>query len=150
RIVAAAQEERFSRRKHDARFPEQAVHYCLGIADSDLDGIDHIVFYEKPLLKFERLLETYLANVPRGYNSFRIAIPVWITEKLFQKTNLAKALKPFAESGSTSEIECKLLFAEHHVSHAASAFYPSPFEEAIVLTMDGVGEWETASVSIGR
>jgi carbamoyltransferase len=148
RIIAAAQEERFTRKKHDARFPENAIRYCLETAGTDLDGIDHVAFFEKPLLKFERLLETYLANAPRGYRSFRVAIPVWIKDKLFQKINLAKALKPFAKSGKN--VEAKLLFAEHHQSHAASAFFPSPYEEAVVLTMDGVGEWATTSVAIGR
>ena len=147
-IVAAAQEERFSRRKHDARFPKNAIAYCLEAAGTDLDGVDHVAFFEKPLVKFERLLETYLANAPRGFQSFRVAIPVWIKEKLFQKSNLIKALKPFASTPGT--IEDKLLFAEHHQSHAASAFFPSPFDEAIVLTMDGVGEWATTSVSVGR
>ena len=146
--VAAAQEERFTRRKHDPRFPENAIRYCLDEAGIGLDDVDHIVFYEKPLLKFERLLETYLANAPRGYQSFRMAIPVWIKEKLFQKSNLAAALKKLSTSGKS--VEDKLLFTEHHQSHAASAFYPSPFEEAVVLTMDGVGEWATTSVAIGR
>lgn len=147
RIVAAAQEERFTRKKHDPDFPENAIRYCLDAAGGDLDDIDHVVFFEKPLIKFERLLETYLANAPRGYQSFRMAIPVWIKEKLFQKPNLENALKAFAASG---KLDGKLLFAEHHQSHAASAFFPSPFEEAVVLTMDGVGEWTTTSVSIGR
>ena len=148
RPVAAAQEERFTRRKHDQRFPEHAVRYCLAEAKLDLDEVDHVVFFEKPLVKFERLLETYLANAPRGYQSFRVAIPVWIKDKLFQKPNLLKALKPFSRSGKG--IDAKLLFAEHHQSHAASAFFPSPFKEAVVLTMDGVGEWATTSVAIGR
>ena len=147
RIVAAAQEERFTRKKHDPGFPEKAIRYCLDEAGLDLDDIDHVCFFEKPFLKFERLLETYLATAPRGYTSFRMAIPIWIKEKLFQKANLITALKPFAASG---EVENKLLFAEHHQSHAASAFFPSPFDEAVVLTMDGVGEWATASVSVGR
>ena len=148
RPVAAAQEERFTRRKHDPRFPEHAIRYCLAEARLDLDDLDHIVFFEKPLLKFERLLETYLANAPAGYQSFRMAIPVWIKEKLFQKSNLVKALQPLSRSGTG--VEGKLLFAEHHQSHAASAFYPSPFQEAVVLTMDGVGEWATTSVAVGR
>jgi len=148
RPVAAAQEERFTRRKHDQRFPEHAVRYCLAEAGLDLDDLDHVVFFEKPLIKFERLLETYLANAPRGYKSFRVAIPVWIKDKLFQKSNLLKSLKPFSRSGKA--IDEKLLFAEHHQSHAASAFFPSPFEEAVVLTMDGVGEWATTSAAIGR
>jgi carbamoyltransferase len=147
RIVAAAQEERFSRKKHDAGFPDAAIRYCLAAGGVDLDGVDHIVFFEKPLIKFERLMETYLANAPRGFSSFRMAIPVWIKEKLFQKPNLEKALKGYAPSG---KVEGKLLFAEHHQSHAASAFFPSPFEEAVVLTMDGVGEWATTSVAVGR
>ncbi len=147
RIEAAAQEERFSRVKHDARFPKNAIAYCLDEAGIGLDEVDHVCFFEKPFLKFERLLETYLARAPRGFLSFRMAMPVWIKEKLFQKTTLIDALRPFSTSGA---IEEKLLFAEHHQSHAASAFYPSPFEEAVVLTMDGVGEWTTASVSIGR
>lgn len=148
RPVAAAQEERFTRKKHDARFPEAATRYCLDEGGVDLDDLDYVAFFEKPLLKFERLLETYLGNAPRGYQSFRIALPVWIKEKLFQKLNLVKALKPFSRSGNG--IEEKLLFAEHHQSHAASAFFPSPFNEAVVLTMDGVGEWATTSVAIGR
>lgn len=147
RVVAAAQEERFTRRKHDPRFPEQAIRYCLDIAETDLDGIDHVVFYEKPLIKFERLIETYLDNAPYGFQSLKTAIPLWIKDKLFQKTNIEKALKPFSKSGKTGG---KLLFAEHHQSHAASAFFPSPFEEAVVLTMDGVGEWATTSVGIGH
>jgi carbamoyltransferase len=147
RIVAAAQEERFTRKKHDPGFPAEAIRYCLDAAKVDLDAVDHVVFFEKPLVKFERLLETYLANAPRGFASFRMAMPLWIKEKLFQKPNLEKALKQFAPSG---KVAGKLLFAEHHQSHAASAFFPSPFEEAVVLTMDGVGEWTTTSVAIGR
>src|SRR5262245_32434351 len=147
RIVAAAQEERFTRKRHDAGFPAEAIRYCLQAGKADLDQIDHVVFFEKPLIKFERLLETYLANAPRGFSSFKAAIPIWIKEKLFQKPNLEKALGAFASSGSAAG---KLLFAEHHQSHAASAFFPSPFEEAVVLTMDGVGEWATTSISIGR
>ena len=146
-VVAAAQEERFSRKKHDARFPVQAIAYCLERGGVDLDAIDYVVFFEKPLIKFERLLETYLANAPRGFQSFRKAIPLWIKDKLFQKSQLEKSLSEFSPSG---KVDGKLLFAEHHQSHAASAFFPSPFDEAIVLTMDGVGEWTTTSVSIGR
>jgi carbamoyltransferase len=148
RPVAAAQEERFTRRKHDQRFPKHAVAYCLEEAGLTVDDLDHVVFFEKPLVKFERLLETYLANAPRGFQSFRTAMPVWIKDKLFQKSNLLKALTPFAVDPKS--IADKLLFAEHHQSHAASAFYPSPFEDAVVLTMDGVGEWATTSVAIGR
>ncbi len=147
RVVAAAQEERFTRKKHDPGFPAEAIRYCLHAGGVDLDGVDHVVFFEKPLIKFERLIETYLANAPKGFPSFRMAIPVWIKEKLLQKPNLEKALKEYAPSG---KVEDKILFAEHHQSHAASAFFPSPFAEAVVLTMDGVGEWTTASVAIGR
>ena len=147
-VVAAAQEERFTRKRHDAGFPAEAVRYCLEAGRVTLEEVDHVIFFEKPLIKFERLLETYLANAPRGFSSFKIAIPVWIKEKLFQKANLEKALAALAPSGSLSP--GKLLFSEHHQSHAASAFFPSPFEEAVVLTMDGVGEWATTSVSIGR
>jgi len=147
RIVAAAQEERFTRKKHDAGFPANAIRYCLRAGKVSLDQIDHVVFFEKPLIKFERLLETYLANAPRGFRSFRMAIPMWIKEKLFQRPNLEKELAAFAPSGSVAG---KLLFAEHHQSHAASAYFPSPFEEAVVLTMDGVGEWATTSVWLGR
>jgi carbamoyltransferase len=147
RIVAAAQEERFTRKKHDSRYPSNAIAYCLaagGIAAAD---VDHVVFYDKPFLKFERLLETYLAFAPRGFTSFRMAIPVWLKEKLFQKKLLGDELKAAAPD---FDWENRLLFAEHHQSHAASAFFPSPFEEALVLTMDGVGEWATTSVGIGR
>ena len=147
-IIAAAQEERFSRKKHDARFPKHAIRYCLDQAGVNLDDVDHVAFFEKPLIKFERLLETYLGNAPYGYQSFRVAIPVWLKDKLFQKGNLVKELKPFANTPNL--VEDKLLFAEHHQSHAASAFFPSPYDEAIVLTMDGVGEWATTSVAIGR
>jgi carbamoyltransferase len=146
-IIAAAQEERFTRKKHDPGFPHHAVKYCLQAGSVTLDKVDHVVFFEKPLVKFERLIETYLANAPRGFASFRMAIPAWMKEKLFQRQNLEKFLRAVAPC---SGIEGKLLFAEHHQSHAASAFYPSPFEEAVVLTMDGVGEWTTTSVSIGR
>ncbi len=141
-IVAAAQEERFSRKKHDARFPRRAVDYCLSEGGVKLGDLDYVVFYDKPFLKFERLLETYVSFAPRGFQSFRMAMPLWVREKLFQKSLLTKELKSVDES--------KLLFTEHHLSHAASAFYPSPFEEALVLTMDGVGEWATTSVAIGR
>ena len=147
RIVAAAQEERFTRRKHDAKFPENALAYVLSEAGIDLGDVDHVVFYDKPFLKFERLLETYLAFTPRGLRSFAIAIPLWLREKLFQKDLLIRKLRPHAAG---TDLRDKLLFAEHHQSHAASAFYPSPFDEAVVLTMDGVGEWATTSVSIGK
>jgi carbamoyltransferase len=148
-IVAAAQEERFSRKKHDARFPKNAVAYCLAAAGVKLNDLDFVVFYDKPFLKFERLLETYLALAPRGYQSFRMSIPLWIREKLFQKKLLYKNLKEASGEGEF-DWENKLLFTEHHLSHAASAFFPSPFEEAVVLTMDGVGEWATTSMALGR
>ena len=147
RIVAAAQEERFTRRKHDDRFPSHAVRACLDQTGLSPADIDHVAFYEKPFLKFERLLETYLAFAPRGYTSFAAALPVWIHDKLFQKQRLHDAL---ARLGFEGDIDRRLLFAEHHQSHAASAFFPSPFSDAVVLTMDGVGEWATTSVSIGR
>jgi carbamoyltransferase len=146
-IIAAAQEERFTRKKQDARYPENAIRYCLNEGGLSLDDLDYIVFYEKPFIKFERLLETYLAFAPRGFGSFRMALPLWIKEKLFQKDLLGKRLKARAPG---FDWQRKLLFAEHHQSHAASAFYPSPFEEALILTMDGVGEWATTSVGIGR
>lgn len=145
-IVAAAQEERFSRKKHDARFPKHAVEYCLREGGVGLEDLDFVAFYDKPFLKFERLLETYLAFAPRGVRSFQMAMPVWVREKLFQKDLLGRELREFAKAFDTK----KLLFAEHHLSHAASAFYPSPFDEALVLTMDGVGEWATTSVALGR
>ena len=145
-VVAAAQEERFTRKKHDAGYPAHAVDYCLQAAGTDLDGVDFVAFYDKPFLKFERLLETYVAFAPRGFASFRMAMPLWLKEKLFQKDLLAKKLK---ENAPEFDWENKLLFAEHHLSHAASAFYPSPFEKAAVLTLDGVGEWTTTSLAIG-
>jgi carbamoyltransferase len=147
RIVAAAQEERFTRKKHDAAFPKNAVSYCLKEAGRSIGEIDYIAFYDKPLLKFERLIETYLAFAPRGYRSFAMAIPVWLREKLFLKDLLVKELRKLDRK---TEFDEKLLFSEHHLSHAASAFFPSPFEEASVLTMDGVGEWATTSLAQGR
>ena len=145
-IVAAAQEERFTRDKQDAGFPHEAVTFCLERAGVSLEEIDFVAFYDKPFLKFERLLETYLSFAPRGFSSFRMAMPVWLREKLFQKDLLSKEL---IKHGARFDWKTRLLFAEHHQSHAASAFYPSPFEEAAILTMDGVGEWTTASVAIG-
>jgi carbamoyltransferase len=145
-IVAAAQEERFSRRKHDARFPKNAVAFCLAEGGVRLRDLDYVVFYDKPLLKFDRLIESYLAFAPRGFRSFRMAIPLWVHEKLFQKSLLARALRSFC---SDYDWDNRLLFTEHHLSHAASAFFPSPFEEAVVLTMDGVGEWATTSAALG-
>jgi carbamoyltransferase len=146
-IVAAAQEERFTRKKHDPGFPRQAIEYCLQEAGISPYDIDVVAFYDKPFLKFERLLETYLAFAPKGFESFRMAVPVWLREKLFLKDLLVKELKTFALDIAWEE---KLKFSEHHLSHAASAFFPSPFEEAAVLTMDGVGEWATTSLAIGR
>ena len=146
KIVAAAQEERFTRKKHDSEFPINAVEYCLSAADTTADQIKHVAFYDKPFLKFERLLETYVAFAPRGFRSFSMAIPVWLSEKLFQKSLLNKKLKQIAPE---FDWDRKLLFSEHHQSHAASAFYPSPFENAAVLTMDGVGEWATTSLGVG-
>jgi carbamoyltransferase len=147
RIIAAAQEERFTRKKHDSGFPSHAAEYCLSEARIGLDQVDYIAFYDKPFLKFERLLETYLAFAPKGFASFRMAMPVWLKEKLFQKRLLGEKLQ---ELGGQRDLSQRLLFTEHHQSHAASAFYPSPFEEAAVLTIDGVGEWATTSVGIGR
>jgi carbamoyltransferase len=147
RIVAAAQEERFTRKKQDARFPISAIGYCLEEGGITLDDVDYVAFYEKPFIKFERLLETYVAFAPRGFQSFSTAIPVWIREKLFQKNIIRDELKKLAPDFDWKN---KLLFTEHHVSHAASAFYASPFEEAAILTMDGVGEWCTGSTAIGR
>ena len=136
-IVAAAQEERFTRKKHDAGFPTQAVAYCLAEAGIVAADLDYVVFYDKPFLKFERLLETYLAFAPRGFKSFVTSLPVWLKDKLFQKTMIAKVLNE--QFGGDIDWTTRLLFSEHHLSHAASAFFPSPFEEAAVLTMDGVG-----------
>ncbi len=146
-IIAAAQEERFSRKRHDSGFPTQAIRYCLGEAGADLANVDQIAFYDKPFLKFERLLETYLAFAPRGFRSFRMAIPIWLKEKLFQKKLLVDELAKISDADGLTD---RLLFTEHHLSHAASAFFPSPFERAAILTMDGVGEWATTSLAIGN
>jgi len=146
-IVAAAQEERFTRKKHDASFPDQAIAYCLEVAGLQLKDIDYVTFYDKPFLKFERLLETYLSYAPLGFTSFKMAMPLWLKEKLFQKDLLRKK---FLEYDPEFDWINKLLFSEHHFSHAASAFFPSPFEDACVLTMDGVGEWATTSVAEGH
>jgi carbamoyltransferase len=145
-IIAAVQEERFSRKKHDSRFPSKAVEYCLAQEAVELSDVDFVAFYDKPFLKFERLLETYVAFAPRGLRSFAMAMPLWVREKLYQKNLLHNELKQFSKE---FDWEHKLLFAEHHQSHAASAFYPSPFEDALILTMDGVGEWATTSVALG-
>ena len=148
KIIAAAQEERFTRKKHDSGFPKNSISYCLDEANIDPKKLDYIVFYEKPFLKFERLLETYLAFAPKGFKSFSASMPIWIKEKLFQKVMLINSLKEIFKN--EIELEDKILFSEHHLSHAASAFYPSPFESAAVLTMDGVGEWTTTSLALGR
>ena len=146
-IVAAAQEERFSRKKHDPRYPFNAVKYVLEESNLKLNEIDHIVFFEKPFLKFERLLETYMAFAPKGFKSFSLSMPIWLREKLFQKKFLFDKLKLHDENFNDIG---KLKFSEHHYSHAASAFFPSPFKEAVVLTLDGVGEWATTTVAIGK
>lgn len=147
KLLAAAQEERFTRKKHDAGFPHFAIQYCLEEAGLDLEMVDQVVFYDKPFLKFERLLETYYNYSPRGLSSFVTAIPVWIGEKLFLKRALRKELKNLGNSAGKLP---PLLFPEHHLSHAASAFYPSPFEESLIVTLDGVGEWATASICLGK
>jgi carbamoyltransferase len=146
-IVAAAQEERFTRKKHDAGFPRHALEYCLAEAGIDIDQVDLVAFYDKPFLKFERLLETYLAFAPRGFSSFRMAIPIWLREKLFLKDYLVRELK---QHRPDFDWDRRLVFSEHHLSHAASAFFPSPFSSAAVLTLDGVGEWATSSFALGR
>lgn len=146
-IVAAAQEERFTRKKHDSAFPIHAINYCLSEACITAADLDYVVFYDKPFLKFERLFETYLAFAPKGFKSFATSLPVWLKDKLFQKTVITDALKEhFGKDINWYE---RLLFSEHHLSHAASAFFPSPFEDAAVLTMDGVGEWTTTSLAVG-
>jgi len=147
RIVAAAQEERFSRRRHDARFPSSAIEWCLQFARTRVEDIDLIVFYEKPFLKFERLLETYVGFAPRGLASFAKAMPLWVHEKLFLRRFLARE---FGEMAKDVDWDSRLMFSEHHFSHAASAFFPSPFKEAAILTVDGVGEWATTSLALGN
>jgi carbamoyltransferase len=147
-IVAAAQEERFTRKKNDAEFPINAINYCLDEANISAINIDNVVFYEKPFLKFERLLETYLAFAPKGFKSFVKSMPSWIKDKLFQKAYLIKELSKTL--GSKIDWNDRLLFSEHHLSHAASAFYPSPFENSAIITLDGVGEWTTTSIAIGK
>ena len=146
-LVGAAQEERFTRKKHDSAFPQNAVQFCLDTAGIKLGDVDYVAFYDKPFLKFERLLETYLAFAPRGFNSFRMAMPLWLKEKLFQKTLLRDEMKRWQPDFDWHK---RLLFGEHHQSHAASAFFPSPYEEAAVLCMDGVGEWATTSLAWGQ
>lgn len=147
RIIAAAQEERFTRKKHDPGFPAEAIKYCLQYSGADLNKLDAIVFYDKPLLKFERLLETYYAFAPQGLRSFLMSIPVWLKEKLFLKRLIRQELEKLGYDPSR---KIKLLFPEHHLSHGASAFYPSPYERAAILTIDGVGEWATASIGLGE
>jgi carbamoyltransferase len=146
-IIAAAQEERFSRKKHDANYPKNAINYILKEANLKLSEVDHVVFYEKPFLKFERLLETYVGFSPSGFRSFSMSMPSWLSEKLFQKKILFDALK---EQDNNFNDLTKINFSEHHLSHAASAFFSSPYDEAVILTLDGVGEWATSSVSLGK
>lgn len=147
-IIAAVQEERFTRVKHDKSFPSNSINYCLQEGCISINDIQHIVFYEKPFLKFERLLETYLAFAPKGFRSFSLAMPIWIKEKLFQKKLIIDELEKIF--GDKFDLKDKILFSEHHLSHAASAFYPSPFEKAAVLTIDAVGEWTTTSIAVGN
>ena len=147
KIVSAAQEERFSRKKHDARYPFNAVEFVLSHSNLKLSQINYIVFFEKPFLKFERLLETYLAFAPKGFGSFCMSMPIWLNEKLFQKKFLFENLKQHDENFKDID---KIHFSEHHYSHAASAFYPSPFKDSVILTLDGVGEWATATVALGN
>ena len=146
-IIVAAQEERFTRIKHDPSFPINAIKFCLSDASLKLSDVDYIVFYDKPFLKFDRIFETYLTFAPKGFKSFSKSLPVWIKEKLFQKRLIEKELLKIC---SNIDLSNRLLFSEHHLSHAASAFFPSPFKDAAVLTMDGVGEWATTSLSIGN
>src|SRR5213075_1703317 len=145
-VAAAAQEERFTRKKHDSRFPHSAIRACLEQTGTRPSEIDFVAFYDKPFLKFERLLETYLAFAPRGFTSFRAAMPIWIKEKLFLKKLLADELRAVDPAFDPK----RLLFSEHHLSHAASAYYPSPFAEAAILTLDGVGEWATSAIGYGQ
>ena len=146
-IVAAAQEERFTRKKHDASYPKNAINYVLKEAGLKLNDVDHVVFYEKPFLKFERLLETYIGFSPSGFKSFSMSMPLWLREKLFQKKMLFDALKE--QDNDFNDIK-KINFSEHHLSHAASAFFSSPYDEAVILTLDGVGEWATTTISLGK
>ena len=146
-ILAAAQEERFTRKKHDSSYPFNAIEFVLKFANLKLSEVDQVVFFEKPFLKFERLLETYVAFAPKGFRSFSKAMPIWIKEKLFQKNYLFNKLKSHDKFFKSDK---NIFFSDHHLSHASSAFFPSPFEEAIVLTADGVGEWATTTVAIGK
>ena len=147
KIIAAAQEERFTRKKHDPRYPKNAINFVLNYSNLKLSEIDQIVFFEKPFLKFERLLETYVAFAPRGFASFAKAMPLWIKEKLFQKNFLFNKLKEHDKNYGSDK---NIFFSDHHLSHAASAFFPSPFKEAVILTADGVGEWATTTVAVGK
>ena len=147
KIIAAAQEERFTRKKHDAAFPSNAIQFCLKYAGASIDELDAIAFYDKPFLKFERLLETYYAFAPKGLLSFVKAMPIWLKEKLFLKKVIRDELKKIE---AFDQKKLKLLFPEHHLSHASSAFYPSPFKNSAILTIDGVGEWATASICKGE
>ena len=147
KIIAAAQEERFTRKKHDASYPFNAIEFVLNFAKIKLSDVDQVIFFEKPFLKFERLLETYVAFAPRGFKSFCMAMPIWLKDKLFQKKMLFNELKRHDDNFNDNK---KIYFSDHHLSHAASAFFPSPFEEAVVLTADGVGEWATTTVAIGK
>ena len=146
-IIAAAQEERFTRKKHDSNYPFNAVEFVLNFSKLKLSEVDKVIFYEKPFLKFERLLETYVAFAPKGFKSFCKAMPIWLRDKLFQKKMLFNKLK---EHDKNFNNEKKIFFSEHHLSHAASAFFPSPFESAAIMTIDGVGEWTTASWGVGN
>ena len=147
KIISAAQEERFTRKKHDPGYPFHAIEFVLKKANLSLNQVNYIVFYEKPFLKFERLLETYVAFAPKGFFSFAKAIPLWIKEKLFQKNLLFNKLR---EHDKNYKSDKNIFFSDHHLSHAASAFFPSPFNEAVILTADGVGEWATTTVAIGK
>lgn len=149
-VIAAAQEERFTRKKHDSGFPRQAMDFCMNQGKLQVEDLDGIVFYDKPFLKFERIVETFLAYAPRGFNSFRKALPVWVKEKLFLRESLQREFGIEKGSEAGKKAASKILFSEHHLSHAASAFFPSPFSEAAILTMDGVGEWATTSLAMGR
>jgi len=146
-IIAAAQEERFTRKKHDSSYPFHAIEFVLNFSNLKINDIDQIIFFEKPFLKFERLIETYVAFAPRGFKSFCKSMPIWLKEKLFQKKVLLKEIK---NHDINFDNEDKIFFSDHHLSHAASAFFPSPFQEAIILTADGVGEWATTTVAIGK
>ena len=147
KIIAAAQEERFTRKKHDASYPFNAIEFVLNFAKITLSDVDQVIFFEKPFLKFERLLETYVAFAPSGLKSLCMAMPIWLKDKLFQKKMLFNELKRHDNNFNDNK---KIYFSDHHLSHAASAFFPSPFEEAVVLTADGVGEWATTTVAIGK